>query len=152
METKTVSPLKAHLGYWLRLVSNQVSGAFAAKLAARKVTVAEWAVMRELYDRDRPPSGIADALAFTRGGITKLADKLIARGLLTRSRDARDGRAQMLSLTAAGRKLVQQLALLADRNDEEFFAGLDAREHQQLLRTLRKIAARKGIDDIIPTV
>ena len=35
-----LSPLKAHLGYWLRYVSNHVSHAFALQLGARGVTVA----------------------------------------------------------------------------------------------------------------
>jgi DNA-binding MarR family transcriptional regulator len=150
METN-LPPLKAHLGYWLRLVSNQVSGAFARKLAAKGVAVAEWAVMRELHDRDRPPSEIAQALQFTRGGITKLVNRLHARKLVARGRNARDGRGRTLSLTPAGRTLVRQLALLADRNDAEFFAALGAREREQFLRLLRRIADRQRISDTIPT-
>ncbi|HYD07668.1 MAG TPA: MarR family transcriptional regulator, partial [Reyranella sp.] len=34
-----VSDLSDHLGFWLRLVSNHVSQAFAAKVASRGVTV-----------------------------------------------------------------------------------------------------------------
>ena len=45
-----VSDLAAHTGYWLRMVSNAVSQDFARKLADQGVTVAEWAVMRVLYD------------------------------------------------------------------------------------------------------
>ena len=50
--SSTVSHLEAHLGYWLRFVSNHVSHAFSRKLFARDVTVAEWVVLRELYERD----------------------------------------------------------------------------------------------------
>ena len=46
----TPSELTTHLGYWLRLVSNHVSQAFARKLEGRGVTVAEWVVMRLLLD------------------------------------------------------------------------------------------------------
>jgi hypothetical protein len=38
---KAVSELTAHLGYWLRHVSDHVSHAFARKLASQDVTVAE---------------------------------------------------------------------------------------------------------------
>ena len=48
--SEPVSDLETHLGYWLRMVSNQVSLAFAKRLEAKDVTVAEWVVMRELYD------------------------------------------------------------------------------------------------------
>ena len=52
--------MQDHLGYWLRYVSNQVSHSFSLKLAARDVTVAEWVVLRELYDTDAmAPSALA---------------------------------------------------------------------------------------------
>ncbi len=44
------SDLTAHLGYWLRYVSNHVSQAFARKVEAHGVTVAEWVLMRQLLD------------------------------------------------------------------------------------------------------
>ena len=40
------SALDAHLGYWLRFVSNHVSLGFSQKLAAREVTLAEWVLLR----------------------------------------------------------------------------------------------------------
>ena len=55
------SDLETHLGYWLRFVSNHVSHAFSLKLQARDVTVAEWVVLRDLFDGDGvPPSLLAD--------------------------------------------------------------------------------------------
>ena len=62
METKSIAALGDHLGYWLRLVSNHVSGAFAEKLAARDISVAEWVLLRELYDAAQPPSLLATLL------------------------------------------------------------------------------------------
>ena len=44
------SALEVHLGYWMRRISNHVSSAFAKALQARQVSVAEWVVLRELYD------------------------------------------------------------------------------------------------------
>ena len=68
-----VSALESHLGYWLRYVSNQVSHAFAPKVQARGVTVAEWVVLRERYDKEVRPSALAERLGMTRGAISKLA-------------------------------------------------------------------------------
>ncbi|MBX9710452.1 MAG: MarR family transcriptional regulator, partial [Xanthobacteraceae bacterium] len=73
----SVSDLTAHIGFWLRMVSNHVSHAFAAKLAEKGVTVAEWSLMRALYAQEpMPPSRVADQMGMTRGAITKLADRL----------------------------------------------------------------------------
>jgi hypothetical protein len=65
--SSNIPEMAAHLGYWLRRVSNHVSQAFARKLAEIDVTVAEWAVMRVLYDRElTSPSQLADDMGMTR--------------------------------------------------------------------------------------
>ena len=43
---KECSTLEAHVGYWLRFVSNHVSQAFRRKVEARGVSVSEWVAMR----------------------------------------------------------------------------------------------------------
>ena len=145
METKRPAGLESHLGYWLRLVSNHVSGAFAQKLSAKDVTVAEWVVLRELHDGAQSPSLLAQKMEMTRGAITKLADRLIARKLVARMASPSDGRAQILSLTGQGRALVPQLAALADRNDAEFFAGLTASDRAALKTLLLKIVKARDL-------
>src|SRR5208282_1248591 len=117
-----VPELTTHLGYWLRHVSNHVSHAFARKLAAKDVTVAEWALLRMLYGKEpTPPSRLADQMGLTRGAVSKLADRLIAKGLMNREASLDDGRAQTLGLTAKGANFVPELAALADRNEAESF-------------------------------
>lgn len=153
METRNPPPahLKSHLGFWLRLVSNHVSGAFAARLSARKISVPEWAALRELYDGQMAPSLLAERLTMTRGAVTKLADRLIRRNLVRRRADAVDGRAQHLVLTPAGRALVPALAALADANDAEFFTFLPRAERAALEKTLKEIVRRHGLITIPTT-
>ena len=68
--TADVPELTAHLGYWLRQVSNHVSHAFARKLEAEGVTVAEWTMLRELYGGHAlGPSRLAERMGLTRGAI-----------------------------------------------------------------------------------
>ena len=144
--TKTASDLTAHLGYWLRYVSNHVSQGFARKVEAHGVTVAEWVLMRQLLDVDAlAPSKLAERMGMTRGGVTKLADRLIAKKLVKRTADPEDGRAQTLSLTPAGRALVPKLAGLADANDAEFFDHLTAADRAALLRILEGIVAKRKL-------
>jgi DNA-binding MarR family transcriptional regulator len=140
---QSVSDLTAHLGFWLRMVSNHVSHAFAAKLADKEVTVAEWCLMRALYGKEpTPPSRLADAMGMSRSAITKLADRLIAKSLIMREASADDGRAQTLALTNRGSALVPDLAALADRNDAEFFECLTTGERKTLERLLKRLAQR----------
>jgi DNA-binding MarR family transcriptional regulator len=134
------SDLTAHLGFWLRYVSNHVSHAFAGKLAAKGVTVAELFMMRSLFGKaPMPPSRLAEEMGMTRGAITKLADRLIDKSLIVRTASRDDGRAQTLALTLRGTKMVPDLAALADRNDAEFFDHLSAAERQTLERLLKRM-------------
>jgi DNA-binding MarR family transcriptional regulator len=145
----TVSELTAHLGFWLRAVSNHVSHAFARKVAAEDVTVAEWVMMRALYGKDpMAPSRLADEMRMTRGAITKLADRLIDKTLIARKASRDDGRAQTLALTARGSDLVPKLAALADRNDAEFFGHLTPAEQRTLERLLKRMIERSHITEI----
>jgi DNA-binding MarR family transcriptional regulator len=139
-----LSTLESHLGYWLRYVSNHVSHAFSLKLAAVGVTVAEWVVLRELYDTVSAPSALADRLGMTRGAISKLADRLIAKGLIVRRANASDRRFQSLALTRQGRAATPKLAALADRNDEEFFAELDLETRETIAEAMKEIVRRRG--------
>ena len=147
----TVSPLEAHLGYWLRFVSNHVSHAFGLKLAARDVTAAEWVVMRELFDQESAvPSALAERIGMTRGAISKLVDRLEGKALVTRSHGKADRRTQSIALTASGRALVPKLAALADRNDAEFFGHLEPAQRSALEATMKEIIRRGGLR-VVPT-
>jgi DNA-binding MarR family transcriptional regulator len=139
------SALHSHLGYWLRFVSNQVSQSFSDKLRAQDVSVAEWVVMRELYDGERAPSALAERIAITRGAVTKIADRLIAKTLVTRTASREDARSQMLALTRQGRALVPKLAAIADRNDAEFFGHLSPRERSTVEDAMKDIVRRLGL-------
>jgi DNA-binding MarR family transcriptional regulator len=141
--------LESHTGYWLRFVSNHVSHAFKGKVEALGVTVAEWVVLRVLLDGDEAnPSALAERLGMTRGAISKLADRLVAKGLVRRRVDTGDRRYQTLALTAAGRRLVPKLAAEADRNDAEFFGHLTAAERTALHGLLKDVVRLRGLKDV----
>ncbi len=144
-----VTALEDHLGYWLRFVSNHVSHAFSLKVAALDVTVAEWVVLRELFDADaQAPSLLAGQIGMTRGAISKLADRLIAKGLVVRTASTQDRRYQTLALTGSGRALVPKLSALADRNDKEFFGHLSPAARRTIERALREIVHERGLKTI----
>lgn len=139
-EESTLPGLEAHLGYWLRRVSNHVSGAFARGLQARQVSVAEWVALRLVHERKiMTPGQLADALGMTRGAVSKVLDKLEAKDRIARAPDPRDSRVQWLSLTRRGARLLPELAKIADSNEEHFFGCLDHDEQAVLRRLLQKL-------------
>ena len=146
---ETVSDLKKHVGFWLRFVSNHVSQAFARRLMESGVSVAEWVVMREMFDDDEiSPGVVAERIGMTRGGVSKLVDRLVSKKLITRRERSDDRRFQSIALTAAGRRLIPQLATLADQNDEEFFRPLSAGERAALIATMKKLVQAHGLQTL----
>jgi DNA-binding MarR family transcriptional regulator len=142
----SLSELTAHTGFWMRMVSNAVSQDFARRVADEGVTVAEWVFLRALYDETAmSPSMLAGKMGMTRGAISKLAERLIAKGMIDRSRDMADGRAHTLQLSDEGRAKVPVLAGLADENDADYFGVLDAGEHAALDRLLKTLVERRQL-------
>ena len=143
------SGLENHIGYWLRFVSNHVSYAFMRKVEAQGVTVAEWVVMRRMFEAGPAnPSQLAERLGMTRGAISKLIDRLCAKTLAERVASSGDRRYQTVCLTERGERLVPILARLADENDQEFFGHLSEAERFDLIRRLQEIVHRHGWKDV----
>lgn len=139
-----VSNLADHTGYWLRMVSNAVSQDFARKVTSEGVTVAEWSFLRMLYDQDgTAPVALADQMSMTRGAISKLADRLVAKGLVARTESG--GRGQILFLTLAGKAKVPVLAAMADANDADYFGVLGGDDSQTLRRILKTLVEKRGL-------
>jgi DNA-binding MarR family transcriptional regulator len=139
----TASRLTMQIGFWMRLVSNHVSYAFARKLETSGVTVAEWVVLREMYGGDdtTSPSVVAKLTGLTRGAVSKLISRLLEKSLVTRKESSGDRRYQDIELTPAAVAMVPKLAKLADENDWEFFGVLSNSERKILTDLLRKTAA-----------
>jgi DNA-binding MarR family transcriptional regulator len=138
--TTPVSPLDAHLGFWMRFVSNQVSAEFARAVEARGVSVSEWVALRTLFDAPESTHGaLVAALGMTKGAVSKVVSRLQDKGLVTRAAHDADARAQLLALTRAGRALVPALARDADANDQRFFGHLSAKQRRELMALLQEM-------------
>jgi DNA-binding MarR family transcriptional regulator len=149
MPANLPSTLQDHAGYWLRYVSNHVSHAFARKVETQGVTVAEWVLLREIFETGSAnPSQLADSVGMTRGAISKLVERLCRKKLALRSIADADRRYQTVELTTAGKRLVPVLAQLADENDREFFGHLSPRERVELMNVLQDIVRRHGWKDL----
>lgn len=138
-----ISDMDAYLGYWLRFVSNQVTTAFQQKLAKKDVTVAEWLVLRFLLTHAPcSPTKLSTEMGLDKGAISRLSDRLEKRGLIKRSIDLPDRRFYSIELTPAGKKLIPQLAKIADENDAHFFGHLSEKEFDNLMQWLKNMAQR----------
>jgi DNA-binding MarR family transcriptional regulator len=147
--TQHTPDFESHLGYWLRRVSNAVSGAFSRALHEKQTSVAEWVLLRELHERGQAaPGELANALGLTRGAVSKIIDKLEAKDWVQTDTKEGDSRYRLLSPTHAGRRSLPILAAIADKNDATYFDCLSAREKAVLRELLVKLAVHHRIHDI----
>jgi DNA-binding MarR family transcriptional regulator len=144
MNGNDVSKLDDHIGFWLRCLSNFVSHSFAEKLSKEGVTVAQWVVLRTLYDHQNITlSHLAELVGLDKSSVSRMVERLVLRQLVNRS-EGSDRRSLGLSLTPAARKLVPKLARLADQNDESFFNSLPAGQSRQFLATIKQLLDANG--------
>ncbi len=144
MNEMAVSNLEKHLGYWLRCLSNFVSGGFAEKLAKLDVSVAQWVVLRTLYDnRNVTLNQAAQMVGVDKSSLSRMIERLVRRDLVIRS-EGDDRRSLGLALTPTARKLVPQLAKLADQNDESFFKTLSPKQRNEFLGTIKQLLDANG--------
>jgi DNA-binding MarR family transcriptional regulator len=145
---ETASSLEAHIGFWMRLLSNHVSGRFRQSLEASGSSVAEWVALRQLLDSEETThADLMASLGMTKGAVSKVVSRLEAKGLASRGTDA-ERRGQVVVLTDEGRQLVPKLALLADENDMAFFGHMIAEERDLLMALLQRIAKHHQITGV----
>jgi DNA-binding MarR family transcriptional regulator len=105
-----------------------------------------------LAQLDRTPQGmtlgeLSQRMMVSNGNVTGLVDRLVEQGLITRRPSPTDRRAQIVSLTAQGRKFFRVMARTNADWIGEIFGGLDADDIASLMRLLAKTktSARKAI-------
>jgi DNA-binding MarR family transcriptional regulator len=101
---------------------------------------------------ERTPKGmtlgeLSQRMMVSNGNVTGLVDRLVEQGLINRWTSPKDRRAQIVSLTAQGRKFFRAMARTNGDWIGEIFADLSADDIETLMRLLgkTKASARKAI-------
>lgn len=136
---------------WLALwkVARDVERVADADIAALGLCRTDFAVLELLFNRGPARVNvIAESVMVTSGSMTSAIDRLEERGLVRRAADARDGRARVVELTAAGRELIGPAYADHSAAMERAFVALDEAERETLLRLLLKL--RRGLREVAP--
>ncbi len=116
-----------------------------AAFAAHGLDAGEFDVLAALRRSGAPheasPGALAAATMVTSGTMTTRLDKLSHRGLVERRTDPHDRRAVIVSLTAAGREVVDAALAALLRREQALLSGLDVAEQRRLADLLRRILA-----------
>jgi DNA-binding MarR family transcriptional regulator len=85
------------------------------------------------------PSDLTGTLMLTSSGTTKRLDKLEEAGLIARGPDPHDRRAILITLTPAGKELIDGVTAAHLANEASLLEGLSAAEQRELAALLRKL-------------
>lgn len=115
---------------------------FRPTLAEHDLTEQQWRVLRALTSADAPMSvGDLAALANLLGpSLSRMLVNLEARGLISRSPGAADGRRADIAVSEAGRTLVADIAPISESQYRAIESALGADELQRLYELLERVA------------
>lgn len=112
-----------------------------ARMAAHGLTDAQWRPLWLIKSgQATTPREIARHADIDAGSMTRMLDRLQAKGLVERVRSQADRRMVNLRLTAEGEQVVRQVPHVLAAVNNDFLAGFSQTEWQQL----RKLLARMG--------
>ena len=138
------TPAEACSGSALGLLFRQVRDAMWARMerelaaAGHDLTFSQFITIKQLAAGHAGVTDLARAADLNPGAMTRLLDKLEARGLLARVADPRDRRALHIHLTDAGRDLWRDVDQCGRRVRERAFHGMDEATRAQLTRLLEQ--------------
>ena len=140
-----------HLAAWRSLLNSHATVVARVEQALASADLPPLAWYDVLWAVRRAPAGrvrmaeLAEGLTISRGGLTKLADRLEANGLLRREPASDDGRGFYAALTEAGEEMLRRMWRVYSRVlRETFVAAMSADEAAMIAAALdrAKAAAR----------
>lgn len=139
-------PRSAHGDAWGALTRTHaaITGRLQEALAAADFPPLPWyevlATVAEAPEQRMKMGDLAEALVITRGGLTKLVDRLVKAGLLERTFCETDRRVSYATLCAAGADLLEEMrpVVIAELK-VAFAAKLSAAEADALRDTLERV-------------
>ncbi len=135
------------LDAWRAVVTSHaaVTDRVQQALAAADLPPLSWfEVLRavKLSPTGRPRmSELAEWLTLSRGGITKLVDRLVDAGYVERLTCTEDRRGFWAQLTPAGERILDEMTQVYAAEVERHLSGLSTEEAEQVAAALQKVAA-----------
>ncbi|HSR70821.1 MAG TPA: MarR family transcriptional regulator [Kiloniellales bacterium] len=132
--------LDDQIGHLIRRAHQRASATFMAVLAEYNMTPTQFFAMARLRERGELSQNLLGRLAAMdpatiQGVIRRLQD----RGYIARKPDPNDRRRALLSLTASGRKTIDEMLRRIDTVNHQILAPLAPDEREQLRGLLKRI-------------
>jgi DNA-binding MarR family transcriptional regulator len=129
------------LGLLIRQVRDNLWARMAHELAkaGHDLTFSQYVTIKKLADGIASVTDLARAAELNPGAMTRLLDKLEAKGLIVRADDPADRRALHIHLTEAGTAIWRDIYQCGARVRERALSGVSDAEREQLMRLLEQV-------------
>jgi len=126
--------------YLMRRILALIGGEVDEALDPQGLTSAQWVPLLKLHmGHASTVAELARGCQLDTGAMTRLLDRLEAKGLVARVRSSEDRRVVNIELTPDGRAAARQIPAVLCKVQNAFLEGLSLEEWQQLKTLLRRI-------------
>ena len=128
------------VGYMMRRILDSLAHNIEVELADSALTNAQWLPLMKLYlGHASTAAELARDCHLDAGAMTRMLDRLEAKGLCSRSRSERDRRVVYITLTDSGQRAAQTLPGVLSQVLNQHLAGISAEEFSTLKTLLQKM-------------
>jgi DNA-binding MarR family transcriptional regulator len=132
-----------YLGYLLGQANHALYKDFDSHVRAAGLSSIEWRVLATLHDSaPLTVSQLAHEVLSKQPTVTKLVQRMAEQGWLELLGDANDQRRTLVTVSAAGKRLVRPLLEKARAHELEMLSALATSERASLKKLLAKLAKR----------
>ena len=128
------------IGYLMRQILAAVGQEVERQLAHTELTNAQWIPLFKLsMGKSSTAAELARECRLDAGAMTRMLDRLEAKGLLRRERSAADRRVVTISLTEGGTAAAREIPKVLSRVQNAYLAGFSEPEFETLKTLLRRV-------------
>jgi DNA-binding MarR family transcriptional regulator len=141
-DPKTIQP-ESSVGYLVNQARLELYYAIDQELADLDVTAAQFGVMARLaFGMANSPSVLCKMMQYDPGAMTRMMDRLEAKGFIQRTRDLEgDRRSVRLELTAQGKEMFPKIQARVVNVLNRLLQGFSAKEVKQFEGFLKRLVA-----------
>ena len=138
-------PLPELIRHWSRLVWATSVRPMYRRMLEHDLSLAELVVLRQMQRGRMTVAEAAACLQLSPSAASRAVDRLVRDGLIRREENPDDRRQKLITMTAAGQRLVDDMEAIFAERQRQLVAVLDGEEQAQFSGLLaRMLAAHRG--------
>lgn len=141
-EKKPTNFVDSYLLYLLARASEQASRQFHVQVKKHGLKVPEWRVLAAIADHPLKVGALAKITLYQQPTLTKVVHRMVADGLVDKSRDKDDGRIVRVQITNKGRIVFDKLRSAALGHENQVLTQYTEQESAHLKGLLKQLIAR----------